>query len=62
VKKEIEEEVKNILFNSWRVVSGLASDGVVSSPNLVSSILLLLVSIASPNKEMLFKTVLLKLE
>jgi hypothetical protein len=62
VKKDIEEEVKKTLFNSWRAVSGLASDGVVSSPNLVSSILLLLVSIASPNKEMFFKTVLLKLE
>jgi hypothetical protein len=34
VKKEIEEEeVKKTLFNSWPTVSGLAGDGVVSSPN-----------------------------
>jgi mRNA degradation ribonuclease J1/J2 len=33
VKKEIEEEVKKALFNSWPTVSGLAGDGVVSSPN-----------------------------
>jgi hypothetical protein len=58
VKNEVEEEVNTILFISIPEVSGSTYYEMLLFLKLVS-LILLLVSIASPNKEILFYVIVL---